>query len=193
MHKGRYFSTSSYYDRVFGAKAVKILPGQYHATDDGTIITTVLGSCVSVCLYDVANGVGGMNHYMLPGNTAKTGKSGNGSARYGTHAMKLLIEHVIQLGGERANLEAKVFGAGKVMDGMSDVGRQNADFAMHYLKEQKIRIVAVDVGDTCPRKISFSPATGQVFVKRIQNQSLSPELFQSLIANSDTSRSMPTG
>ena len=186
MHRGRYFSTSSYYDRIIGAKAVKILPGQYHATDDDTIITTVLGSCVSVCLYDAVNGAGGMNHYMLPGDTGELGKSGSGSARYGTHAMKLLIDHVVQLGANRINLEAKVFGAGKVMDGMSDVGRQNADFAMCYLKHQKIRIAAVDVGDTCPRKIYFSPATGQVFVKRIKNQMHSQELYHSLFANSDS-------
>ena len=179
MHRGRYFSTSSYYDRLFDTKAVKILPGQYHATAADTVITTVLGSCVSVCLYDTVNGVGGMNHYMLPGDTGEGGKSAHGSARYGTHAMKLLLEHVIQLGAERANLVAKVFGAGRVMDGMSDVGRQNADFALHYLKEQAIRIVAVDVGEIFPRKIYFSPATGQVFVKRIRNQELSPELFKS--------------
>lgn len=178
MHRGRYFSTSSYYDRIFDTQAVKILPGQYHASADGTVITTVLGSCVSVCLYDTVSGVGGMNHYMLPGDTGGPDRSGNGSARYGTHAMKLLIEHVIQLGGGRANLQAKVFGAGRVMEGMSDVGRQNADFALRYLKEQQIRIAAIDVGDTYPRKIYFSPATGQVFVKRIQNQELSPELFQ---------------
>lgn len=178
MHRGRYFSTSSYYDRIFDTQAVKILPGQYHASDDGTVITTVLGSCVSVCLYDTVNGVGGMNHYMLPGDPGGTSKSGNGSARYGTHAMKLLIEHIMQLGGGRANLQAKVFGAGRVMEGMSDVGRQNADFAIRFLKDRKIRIAAVDVGDTFPRKIYFSSASGQVFVKRIQNQELSPELFQ---------------
>lgn len=180
MHRGRYYSTSVYYDRIFDAKAVKILPGQYHATAGNMLITTVLGSCVSVCLYDVFNGVGGMNHYMLPGDTGKVDCSGHGSARYGSNAMHLLIEHVLQLGGERSRLQAKVFGAGRVMDGMSDVGRQNADFAMRYLREQKIHIAAIDVGDTFPRKIYFSPATGQVFVKRIQKQELSPDLFKSL-------------
>jgi len=183
MHRGRYFSSSTYFDRIFAAKAVKILPGQYHATGDDTVITTVLGSCVSVCLYDTVKGVGGMNHYMLPGTADAQGKSGNGSARYGIHAMKLLIEHLLQLGAERTNLEAKVFGAGRVMEGVSDVGRQNADFALRYLKEQKIRVAALDVGDTFPRKICFSPVTGQVFVKRIQPQTLSPELFRSLYAN----------
>jgi len=183
MHRGRHFSTNSYFDRVFGKHAVKLLPGEYHATDDGTIITTVLGSCVSVCLYDVVSGVGGMNHYMLPGDMAELGKSEHGSARYGITAMELLLDHLLQLGAERAHLEAKIFGAGRVMDGMSDVGRQNADFAVRYLTERKIPITAVDVGDTCPRKVCFSPATGQVFVKRIQNQQLSPELFLSLAAD----------
>jgi len=186
MDRGKSFSTNSYYDRIFATKAVKILPGEYHASGDGTLITTVLGSCVSVCLYDAVNGIGGMNHYMLPGDTGGTVRPENGSARYGVHAMKLLVEHVLQLGAVRACLEAKVFGAGRVMDGMSDVGRQNADFALRYLREQKIRVTAVDVGDTLPRKICFSPATGQVFVKRIQTQALTPELFQTLFANSDT-------
>lgn len=186
MHRGGYFSTTVYYDRLFDTQAVKILPGQYHATDNNTVITTVLGSCVSVCLYDTVRCCGGMNHFMLPGDIGEGGKSGNNSARYGTHAMKLLLDHVIQLGADRASLAAKVFGAGKVMDGMSDVGRQNANFALRYLKEQKIRIAAIDVGDTFPRKIYFSPATGQVFVKRIQNQTLPPELFQSLFSNDGT-------
>jgi len=183
MHRGRYFSTSSYYDRMFDAKAVKILPGQYHVTAEKSIITTVLGSCVSVCLYDTVTGVGGMNHYMLPGDTEGRGKSGNGSARYGIHAMKLLLEHLFQLGAVHGNLAAKIFGAGKVMDGMSDVGRQNADFALRFLNDEKIRIAAVDVGDIFPRKICFYPATGQVFVKRIQNQPLSPDLIQALFTN----------
>lgn len=186
MQSGKFFSTSSYYDRIFDTKAVKILPGEYHANGDNTAITTVLGSCVSVCLYDAVSGVGGMNHYMLPGETGEAGRSASGSPRYGTHAMKLLLEHLLRLGAVRASLEAKVFGAGRVMDGMSDVGRQNADFALRYLKEQRIRVAAVDVGDVFPRKICFLPATGQVFVKRIQNQTLSPELFQSLFAYDDT-------
>lgn len=188
MHRGRHFSSSCYYDRLFGTKAVKILPGQYHATADGTLITTVLGSCVSVCLYDAVNGVGGMNHYMLPGDRSEAGEVGHGSARYGSNSMKLLVNHVIQLGAIRENLAAKVFGAGRVMAGMSDVGRQNADYALRYLKECGIRIAALDVGDIHPRKICFSPATGQVFVKRIKNQSLSPYLNLPAFQNDSTQR-----
>lgn len=182
MHRGRHFSKNNYFDRVFCKPAVKLLPGEYHATAEETIITTVLGSCVSVCLYDPVNSVGGMNHYMLPGDTGKPGDAENGSARYGTTAMELLLKHVLLLGAERAHLAAKIFGAGRVMDGVSDVGRKNADFAVRYLTERNIRIVAVDVGDNYPRKICFFPATGQVFVKRIQNQELTTEPLLSLAA-----------
>lgn len=188
MHRGRYFSVSSCFDRLFGANVIKILPGQYHVNDCNTIITTVLGSCVSVCLYDEVHGVGGMNHYMLPGDKGSLAREGNGSARYGVYAMKLLLEHLVQLGAKRDKLSAKVFGAGRVMDGMSDVGSQNSDFALRYLNDEKIHISAVDVGDVYPRKVYFYPATGQVFVKRIQNQTLSPELFQSLF--NDDSRQL---
>lgn len=169
MHLGHYFSTCSYHDRTFNAKTVKILLGQYHATADDTLITTVLGSCVAVCLYDSITGVGGMNHYMLPHETGRTEIGKVGSARFGIHAINLLIEHVVHLGASRANLQAKVFGAGRIIDGMGNVGKQNAEFAVHHLKELKIPVVAMDVGDSCPRKIYFSPETGRVFVKRIQN------------------------
>lgn len=186
MHGGKYFSTTTYFDQLFNAHMVKILPGEYHATADGTIITTILGSCVSVCLYDSSNGIGGMNHFMLPGKTGGNSGGEDGSARYGIHAMELLLEHVIQLGAAPARLEAKIFGAGRVMEGMSDVGKRNSEFARHYMKEKKIEIRAVDVGNVFPRKLCFFPATGQVFVKRIKKQELSAELFAALGSKAET-------
>jgi chemotaxis protein CheD len=103
-----------------------------------------------------------MNHYMLPGDDQERGAVTTGSARYGTCAMALLLGHVLQLGAKRANLLAKVFGAGRVMEGMSDVGSRNSDFAIHYLRQENIRMTAVDVGDIYP--------------------TLSPELFQEISA-----------
>jgi chemotaxis protein CheD len=172
MESGLHFSNKTYFDRTFNAQAVKILPGEYHVTGNDIMISTVLGSCVSVCIRDRISGVGGMNHFMLPGDRLKQGRSLESSARYGTHAMELLFNHYSKLGGNLTNLEAKVFGAGKVMDGMSDVGRQNADFALQYLKARNIQVVAVDIGDIHPRKVIFIPRTGQAFVKRIRNQTL---------------------
>ena len=59
-----------YFDREFQVPAVKILPGQYHAARGQGAITTVLGSCVSTCLWDPVERIGGMNHFMLPGDAA---------------------------------------------------------------------------------------------------------------------------
>ncbi|HEY3309266.1 MAG TPA: hypothetical protein VGJ93_12490 [Desulfuromonadaceae bacterium] len=173
MEAGLHFSKRTYFDRTFNVLTVKILPGEYHVTDKDIMISTVLGSCVSICVYDRINRVGGMNHFMLPGDKVKLGRMADPTARYGTHAMKLLFEHFSKLGGKRESMEVKVFGAGKVIDGMGDIGRQNAEFALQYLKTRNIRIVAVDVGDVYPRRVYFSSHTGQAFVKKINNHIVS--------------------
>jgi len=174
MHTGKYFAKNSYYDRTFNMPAVKILPGEYHATDSDTMIVTVLGSCVSVCIRDRISGIGGMNHYMLPGETAAADSP---SPRYGTHAMELLITHLIHLGGRLPYLEAKVFGAGRVINGVTDVGERNAEFALRYLEKRGIPVMAVDVGDVYPRKVYFAPATGRAFVRQIRNNGTTDALF----------------
>lgn len=166
MHNGPYFAKTSYFDRTFNQQAVKILPGEYHATDSDTMIVTVLGSCVSVCIRDRINGIGGMNHYMLPGDSATAAPP---SPRYGTRAMELLIDHLVHLGGRLPHLEAKVFGAGRVINGVTDVGERNAAFALRYLEERAIPVTAVDVGDIYPRKVYFAPATGRAFVRQIRS------------------------
>lgn len=165
MHTSKFFAKNSYYDRIFHKPTVKILPGEYHATSSDTMIVTVLGSCVSVCLRDRVNGIGGMNHYMLPGDETAAPLP---SPRYGSHAMDLLIDHLIHLGGRLPYLEAKVFGAGRVINGMTDVGERNAEFAMQYLHKRGIPVTAMDVGDVYPRKVYFAPATGRAFVRQIR-------------------------
>lgn len=168
MHRSRYFSQMTYFDRHFNLQAVKILPGEYHATGGNTLITTLLGSCVSACLFDPVAGVGGMNHYMLPGTSGTERGDDAGSARYGVHAMELLVEHLLRLGASQRSLNAKVFGAGRVMEKMSDVGQRNAEFALRYLREREIAVTALDLGDIYPRKVCFFPASGRVFVKRVR-------------------------
>jgi len=173
------FATTSYYDREFATRAVKILPGEYYATDDGTAITTLLGSCVSVCLHDRESGVGGMNHFMLPripgGSDATRCAAPTGiacdeacSARFGACAMRHLLQRLELLGARRSRLEAKLFGAGRVMAGMTDIGGGNAAFALEYLRERGILVTAQDLGGFSPRKVVFFPATGRTLVKRIR-------------------------
>jgi chemotaxis protein CheD len=157
-----------YFDRVHDCDAVKILPGQYYVSDKNILIGTVLGSCVSACIRDRVTCVGGMNHFMLPDG----GDSNNPvseSARYGAFAMELLINQLMKMGASRANLEAKVFGGGNVLQSMStlNVGERNAKFVRDYLHNEGIRVLSEDLMDTCARKVYYFPKTGKVLVKRL--------------------------
>lgn len=158
----------SYFDRNFRLDAVKILPGEYYVTARDMLIVTVLGSCVSVCLRDRANGVGGMNHFMLPGSGAES-DSLSRSSRYGVCAMELLISQVLRAGGRRDRLEAKIFGGGSVLAGFDiiDVGRRNTEFALEYLRRECIPVVAQDLLGTYPRKIYYFPGSGRVLMKKL--------------------------
>ena len=161
-----------YFDRQFNCDAVKILPGEYFVTQRELVIVTVLGSCVSVCLRDRANGIGGMNHFMLPGNHDGGLSPISASARYGVYAMELLINHLLKLGARRSDFEAKVFGGGSVLRGMTanNVGERNAEFVRDYLATENIQIAAQDLLDIYPRKVYYFPNTGRVLVKKLKSQ-----------------------
>jgi chemotaxis protein CheD len=157
-----------YFDREFGIDAIKILPGQYHAGRKGAI-TTVLGSCVSTCLWDPGERIGGMNHFMLPGDTASPGSPWAASARFGVYAMEVLINDMIRLGADRRRMVAKVFGGAQLLAGFDrlDVGAKNSEFVLDFLKVEGIRILAQDLLDVCPRKVHFFVDSGKVQVKRL--------------------------
>lgn len=161
-----------YFDQHFRREAIKILPGEYYVTTRDMLIVTVLGSCVSVCLRDRKTGVGGMNHFMLPGNSDGDAGPVSSSARYGSYAMEILINHLLKLGAERRRLEAKVFGGGRVLAGftVNQVGERNTEFVLNYLRAEKIPIAAQDLLDVYPRKIYFFPATGRVLVRKLKTQ-----------------------
>jgi chemotaxis protein CheD len=158
-----------YFDREFQVDAVKILPGQYHASSGPGTITTVLGSCVSTCLWDPIARIGGMNHFMLPGDGAAPNASWTASARFGVYAMEVLINEMAHLGADRRRLVAKVFGGARVLAGFDklDVGAKNAEFVLEFLKVEGIPVAAQDLLDVHPRKVHFFPATGKVQLKRL--------------------------
>ena len=157
-----------YFDRDFRAEAVKILPGQYHAARAGAI-STVLGSCVSTCLWDPIERIGGMNHFMLPGDSGSRGSPWAASARFGVYAMELLINDMIRMGADRRRLVAKVFGGARLLAGFErlDVGAKNSEFVLEFLRVEGIRVLAQDLLDVCPRKVHFFVASGKVQVKRL--------------------------
>jgi chemotaxis protein CheD len=170
-----HLATNRYYDRHFDSEAAKILPGEYFVTDKGMLLVTVLGSCVAACIRDTKTGMGGMNHFMLPDDGGR--ETVGASARYGTYAMEVLINHLLKMGARRNSLEAKVFGGGAVMASLSssNVGTRNAEFVLNYLKVEKIPIVAKDLLDSYPRKVYYFPGTGRVMVKklhRVHNETL---------------------
>ncbi len=156
-----------YRDRHFDIDAAKIGPGEYYITQRDMVIVTVLGSCVSACMRDPVAKVGGMNHFMLPDRDVDGPLSA--SARYGAYAMEVLINQLFALGARRERLEAKVFGAARVLPGMSDIGERNAAFAIDYLKRESIRVVAEDLGSDEPCKIYFFAQTGRVLLKRLKS------------------------
>ena len=158
-----------YFDSSHNTDAAKILPGEYYATARDMVLVTVLGSCVCACIRDKVSGIGGMNHFMLPDSGQDQSPLGN-SARYGTYAMEILINQLLKMGAKRSNFEAKVFGGGAVLRGftVSNVGERNAEFVLHYLKTEQIRIAAQDLLDIYPRKVYFFPKTGLVRVKMLK-------------------------
>lgn len=145
-------------------------------TRDDVTIATTLGSCISACIWDKNENIGGMNHFMLPLTDKKAhevnwGKRGFASdaTRYGNFAMEHLINVILKSGGKRENLSAKVFGGGKVLEQMTDVGKRNIDFALKYLEMENIKIETIDVGGLYPRKILFEPTGGRAYVKKLYN------------------------
>ncbi len=163
------FATNLYFDRVHNTDAAKVLPGEFFATGTDMLLVTVLGSCVAACIRDPELGIGGMNHFMLP-EADSAGPAGN-AARYGSYAMEMLINQLIKLGAVRSRLEAKVFGGGSVIAGMTqvNVGERNAKFVLQFLRTEGIRVAARDLNDIYPRKVYYFPASGRVLVKKLLN------------------------
>ena len=150
-------------------------PGEYYSTDQPAIISTLLGSCVSACLYDPVNKVIGMNHFLL-GNKSNKTKGGVTTAdggRYGVHAMELVVNGMLALGAEHKYIKAKAFGGGNVLQfNRSDasflsIGETNITFIKHYLKTEKIPLVISDLGRDYGREIKFSSHDCSVSVRRI--------------------------
>jgi chemotaxis protein CheD len=160
-----------YWDRSRKIVVAKILPGEFYVTKQREVISTVLGSCISACVYDEVMGIGGMNHFMLPINKAAALGSIEDqlSCRYGNWAMEFLINEVIKNGGNRNNLKVKLFGGGQIIQSMTDVGEGNIRFASTYLKQEGFSIDSHDVGGPWPRKVLFYPETGKAQVKKLRS------------------------
>ncbi|MBE0364816.1 chemotaxis protein CheD [Pseudoalteromonas ulvae UL12] len=159
-----------YWDRQRERVVAKILPGEFYVTKQDEVISTVLGSCISACIYDYKMGIGGMNHFMLP---IKKGHADDFedplSCRYGNWAMEFLINEILKNGGCRDNLKVKLFGGGKIISSMTDVGEGNIRFVSDFLKQEGLKVESHDVGGPWPRKVLFNPTTGKAQVKKLRS------------------------
>jgi chemotaxis protein CheD len=147
------------------------LPGECYVTGYNELLSTILGSCVSACVRDPRTGVGGMNHFMLPepgaGSDPWGGVAGR-ATRYGSAAMEELINAVLKAGGLRRGLEVKIFGGGRVLARVTDIGRRNLEFVEHYLATEKLAVAARDVGEGCAREVRYFPHSGAARVRRLK-------------------------
>ncbi|MBN2864583.1 MAG: chemoreceptor glutamine deamidase CheD [Thiotrichales bacterium] len=166
-------------DPAEGITTIKILPGEFYVTQLNERIETVLGSCISACVRDPIAGIGGMNHFMLPVNkSSANGSELSDANRYGNFAMENLVNALLSKGAKRERLEFKLFGGGRIMSSMTNVGWYNIGFAFDYVYTEGFKIVSQDIGDVYPRKVLYYPLTGRVRVRRLNamhNQSLADQ------------------
>ncbi|SPF81947.1 chemotaxis protein CheD [Pseudoprimorskyibacter insulae] len=156
--------------RVSSGRSINVIQGDFKISrSDGDVLTTVLGSCVAMCLYDLGAGIGGMNHFLLP----ERKDTCHSDIRFGAHAMELLINALLRCGADRSRLKAKLFGGATMSTNLSDIGKANAEFAVNFLATENIACVSTSLGGTTARRIRFWPTSGRVQQLQIPN---SPEL-----------------
>lgn len=144
-----------------------ISPGGW-LVDRDKPMSTLLGSCVAVCMFDPQAGLGGMNHFMLPNMRRGSGADVD-SVLSGDYAMEVLLNGLIGWGAVRGRIRAKAFGAGTIISSLAatGIGARNAEFAQEWLSREGIPLMASDFLGPWSRKVLFVPATGVVWCRRM--------------------------
>lgn len=149
-------------------KRVHIIQGEYHVSDDpGVTIVTVLGSCVAAAIRDPMSAIGGMNHFLLPGDDDEQLVRQNG-----IHLMESLLNGMVRRGAQPNRMEAKLFGGARIVPGLSDVGSMNITFAERFLSAAGILVIGRSVGGRLGRRVEYRPIGG---LARVQPISSEPE------------------
>jgi chemotaxis protein CheD len=172
---------NKHHDLHFNKDIITIYPGEFYSSPGPELISTVLGSCISIALFDLPHEIGGMNHFMLAKDCClKSTTSDNAMGRFGEYAIELLVNDLMKKGAARKNLTAKIFGGSNVFGLPPEMGAQigsvNIEFAFDYLQTEQIPVISSDTGGIFPRKIVFEPKTSKVWLKRI-NTAMSDNSF----------------
>jgi chemotaxis protein CheD len=162
-------------------RRILVVQGEYQVSDDPKVVlTTLLGSCVAACMRDPAARVGGMNHFLLPGNTDAS--NSREAQHYGVHLMELLVNSLMQRGARRERLEAKLFGGGRMMRQLSDIGGLNSSFAETFLRHEGIKVVGGSLGGKHGRRIQFWPVSGRARQVALSDGQMSVNTVQANVA-----------
>lgn len=146
--------------------ALNLNPGGW-AIEIERPIATLLGSCVSVCLFDPKLRIGGMNHFLLP-RGSHAGSNDQDVILNGDYSMEVLVNGLLNKGAHKSRLIAKAFGGGTIVSSIRmAIGERNAEFAQEWLERESIPLVASDFSGPWSRKIIFVPRTGDAFCRRI--------------------------
>lgn len=150
-----------------------VMPGEHFVSWDPVEIFTLLGSCVSVCIWDSKRQIGGMNHIMLPDLPPSGGQASDHTKplRYGLYAMERLLNDLFAIGAKREHLVAKVFGGANMTGALQSqhVGKRNGQFVTDFLARDRIHIAGQDLGGVHSRKIRFNTHSGSVRLERVPN------------------------
>jgi chemotaxis protein CheD len=158
-----------YFDQRFNARIVNVPPGGHDISDVADeVLSTVLGSCVAACLRDPMAGIGGMNHFLLPGEDGLAEGQSLDDLRFGTAAMEVLVNALLKRGALRSRLEAKVFGGAAMMATAGEaVGTKNAAFIVAFLAREGIPVKSQDLGGAHPRRVNYAPVSGRAWINSL--------------------------
>ena len=146
--------------------SVTIHVGDIHVSDTPVKIKTILGSCIAACMYDPSTRIGGMNHFLLPGEL----NSLDLSTRYGVNAMEMLINEMMKLGANRLRLQAKVFGGADIFrtnHTLMMVGKKNIKFIRGFLETERIPVLSERLGGNEGLIVQYVAQTFEVFIKPV--------------------------
>jgi chemotaxis protein CheD len=155
-------------------------PGDHYVTHEPMVLSTLLGSCVSVCLFDPVARVMGMNHFLLPmrNPVGREPVIASDAGRYGLWAMELLINGLFNLGATREHLRAKAFGGANVLNNQARdlpdrfiIGTANVQFVRRFLEQDGIPLISEDLGGDAGRQIHFYGTDFSVYLRRIPKRS----------------------
>jgi chemotaxis protein CheD len=153
-------------------RTITVVQGECRISErPGDLLSTVLGSCVAVCLHDPKRRIGGMNHFLLPfGHESATDRP----VRYGLFAMESLINDLMKAGAVKSRLEAKIFGGARISADLRDIGRTNAVFAKEFLATEGIACIGESLGGSNARRVVYRPTTGQARMLIVASADVAP-------------------